>query len=412
MIATPTGRQLVSYGCWSLIAGAGALGAFFGCAEQGSLADEQPPPASTVPDRPAEIVDVNEAGADASVDAGCDAGDRNCTPHVLSCAETAWCPEASGVDARYALAAIWGTSATDVWAVGAAGSNVHWDGVKWTAMPSVTPYTLRAVVGTGPDDIWAVSSPSVIFHMTGTDAGAPTWQRVAAAADGAVINSNVLTRTVWAKNEDVLIGGDLFSPPAGIGKPKTYVQEWQTKRSPIAWSTLPGFDTVNVYALWGEDPDTLWAVGYSTNRGGVAYRRLPSTDGGVAGWEETDIQTSNGLTAVWGTSPSDVWAVGSRGTIRHWSGKAWQIVDSGTTTELRAVWGSGPADVWVAGDYGTLIHWNGSKWEATTAAFPVGIKPHIYGLWGSSPSAVWAVGQDGTILRFSGSIPAPKGDDR
>src|SRR5512140_1637448 len=53
------------------------------------------------------------------------------------------------------LTGIWGSSSTDLWAVGAAGTILHGDGRSWTPMASGVRETLHDVHGSGPSDVWA-----------------------------------------------------------------------------------------------------------------------------------------------------------------------------------------------------------------------------------------------------------------
>jgi photosystem II stability/assembly factor-like uncharacterized protein len=70
------------------------------------------------------------------------------------------------------LEAVAGSSPSDVWAVGAAGSIRHFTGGSdWAAVPSPTNMHLRAVWPTSPTDAWAVGEGGVILHWDGT-----SWQ--------------------------------------------------------------------------------------------------------------------------------------------------------------------------------------------------------------------------------------------
>src|SRR6185436_2340221 len=72
------------------------------------------------------------------------------------------------------LHAVWGASATDVFAAGAQGHVYHYDGVLWTWMGGVpTDKDLSALWGRGAGDLYAVGSNAagdsgVILHFDGT----------------------------------------------------------------------------------------------------------------------------------------------------------------------------------------------------------------------------------------------------
>lgn len=72
------------------------------------------------------------------------------------------------------LHAVWGSRADDVWAVGDAGTILHWDGIEWK--PSAAAFALgkkpdlRGVWGSAADDVWIVGD-TVALHYTGPKGG-------------------------------------------------------------------------------------------------------------------------------------------------------------------------------------------------------------------------------------------------
>jgi len=64
--------------------------------------------------------------------------------------------------------AMWGTSATDAWLVGSAGTIQRWDGSAFTSVTSPTTQDLDAVNGTGARDIYASGVNGAIVHWDGT----------------------------------------------------------------------------------------------------------------------------------------------------------------------------------------------------------------------------------------------------
>jgi hypothetical protein len=76
-----------------------------------------------------------------------------------------WSEMTSGTSA--ALRGVWGTSSSDVYAVGNSGTILHFDGTSWSEMTSGTSATMSAVWGTSPSDIFAVGS-ATILHFDGT----------------------------------------------------------------------------------------------------------------------------------------------------------------------------------------------------------------------------------------------------
>jgi hypothetical protein len=67
------------------------------------------------------------------------------------------------------LQAIWGSGASNVWAVGARGAIIHYDGTAWSQVTkSPATLTLHGVWGTAANDIWAVGDSGVIVHFDGS----------------------------------------------------------------------------------------------------------------------------------------------------------------------------------------------------------------------------------------------------
>jgi hypothetical protein len=68
-----------------------------------------------------------------------------------------------------------------VWAVGGGGTLLHWDGTAWTQVMSPTTNALNGVSGTSATDVWAVGAgtgfgPATVLHFNGT-----TWSSVSNA---------------------------------------------------------------------------------------------------------------------------------------------------------------------------------------------------------------------------------------
>jgi hypothetical protein len=64
----------------------------------------------------------------------------------------------------YGITGIWGSDPTDVWAVGYGGLIVHYDGSKWSMVPSGVDAGLDGVWGSASDNVWAVGTAGTIVH--------------------------------------------------------------------------------------------------------------------------------------------------------------------------------------------------------------------------------------------------------
>ena len=65
------------------------------------------------------------------------------------------------------LYSVWGSSASNVFAVGAGGRILRYNGTAWSAMTSPTNRNLARVAGSGANDVWVVGD-SVLVHFDGT----------------------------------------------------------------------------------------------------------------------------------------------------------------------------------------------------------------------------------------------------
>jgi hypothetical protein len=63
---------------------------------------------------------------------------------------------------------LWGTSDSDVWAVGAQGAIVHRDATKWSKVPTPSQVDWHAVRAVASNRAWIAGSEGAIAHWTGT----------------------------------------------------------------------------------------------------------------------------------------------------------------------------------------------------------------------------------------------------
>jgi uncharacterized protein YjdB len=215
---------------------------------------------------------------------------------------------------------VWGTSATDVYAVFSHGWIQHYDGTSWSEMESGTGTNLNGVWGTSPTDIYAVGDAGTILHYDGT-----TWSTMASGTFGVL-------RDVW------------------------------------------GTSATNVFAVGDID-------------------RILHYDG--TSWSPMASGAFPDTRCVWGSSASNVFAVSYDGRILHYDGTSWTIMPGGTGVPLEAVWGTSNTDVYALGWWGAIVHYDGANWSEMVS----GIGGSFYGVWGMSATDVYAVGQDDVILR-------------
>jgi predicted small lipoprotein YifL len=67
----------------------------------------------------------------------------------------------------YFIHAVWGSSPSNVFAVGAGGNILHYDGKSWSSMLQSTPEDLLAIWGSSATDVFAVGVGGTIVHYDG-----------------------------------------------------------------------------------------------------------------------------------------------------------------------------------------------------------------------------------------------------
>jgi len=242
-----------------------------------------------------------------------------------------------------ALLSVWGTSATDVWAVGADARDgtgplvIHYDGAAWSRVPT----------GQTAGGLWWVF---------GFDGG-PIYM----GGDGGVILR--------------YLGGAFTA------------------------MTTPGTNTV--FGIWGASPDDVWAVGGASDaRGGFAWRL---TGGGDAWTDEptlpTDVPPMAAVWKVFGTSASDAWLVGSNGVSMHWDGSALSRGDTGVGSSLFTVHGNAHRFVAVGGlANGIIVEYESGAWH--TVALDA-TAPGLSGVSIAGDDTGFAVGAYGSVYERS-----------
>lgn len=225
--------------------------------------------------------------------------------------EDGWSLVHSGLSG--ALLSVWGTSSTDVWAVGGDaldGSGptvIHFDGESWSRVPT----------GQSAGNLWWV------FGFEGGP---------------------------------VYMGGE-----GGV------ILRYQDGE--FTTMDTPGTDTV--FGIWGATPDDVWAVGgASDSTGGFAWRLEGDT------WVPepslpAEVQSGAAVWKAYGTSSDDAWLVGSNGVALHWDGSTLTPGETGVGSSLFTVHAGGGRYAAVGGGAtGFIVEYDGEAWTNVTPEPP------------------------------------------
>ena len=230
-----------------------------------------------------------------------------------------WSAMSSGT--TWWLEGVWGSSGSNVFAVGGDGTILHYNGSSWSAMSSGTSANyLGDVWGSSGSNVFAVGYWGTIQHYHGG-----SWSGMSSGTTNGLSG-------VWGSS-----GSNVFA----VGSSGAILHY-----NGSSWSAMSSGTTSYLHRLWGSSGSDVFAVG----GGGTILHYNGST------WSAMNSGTTNSLLGVWGSSGSNVFAVGDSGTILHYDGSNWSAMSSGTTDSLSGVWGSSGSNVFAVGDNGTILH--------------------------------------------------------
>lgn len=174
------------------------------------------------------------------------------------------------------LHAVTAIAANDVWAVGANGSQTcieHWNGKKWSVVASPSPGAqsnfLTGVAAFGPNDVWAVgnfmntgfyitpSTPeqTLVLHWNGTKwsvVPSPSPSFSAGGAGDSFWGLTVVSGAVWAV-------GATLDPASGVSE--TLIEQWNGSSWTVVPSPSPSAQNNILYGVAAVSGSDVWAVG-------------------------------------------------------------------------------------------------------------------------------------------------------
>ncbi|HEY0838981.1 MAG TPA: hypothetical protein VGD74_02225 [Vulgatibacter sp.] len=294
------------------------------------------------------------------------------------------------------LGGIWGTSSSNLWAVGS--GIFRFDGTTW--VPWVTSgMDLRAVHGSGPSDVWAVGASGVAVRFDGS-----TWSSTPAVGTRDLV-------TVWSGG-----GSDVWTASDQGGLFRWTGTAWQ--QDPFVMARLPriaGTSAFNLFAVGGNPRSSGQVLRWSGSnwieekKSAQVLRALLVTGGGTvavgeqgetlrrtpAGWRSARFTSEEPApvgAGIWASGDRDVWV--AAGTLHRWDGHAWtESFRDGP--RFRDVWGNAPNDVWAAGPSG-VSHFDGAAWT------PSSLQGSFAAVAGTARNDVWAISET-DVFHFDGA---------
>jgi photosystem II stability/assembly factor-like uncharacterized protein len=288
------------------------------------------------------------------------------------------------------------------WAVGEAGTILHYDGRAWQSVSSPTDKTLHSVAFASENDGWAVGEAGTILHYDGR-----AWRSITAPTTSAdeLVDVALLNDQGWAVGKRFntiseifeglilhlkagawsqvsipqtrpLHGVALASPDDGmiVGEAGT-VMRWDG----ITWTTANRFTQADLYAVT-LSADNVWAAG---ERGAFVHW--------IQGQPQVILTPFQVTLKRIGFSDSGIgWAVGAEGTILRYDGNAWSRIGVPISLDFSGLFIDGEDIPWVTGAGGVIGRVTADGWQLDTQPY-VDVDLTAIDMPGA-PAADWAVG--------------------
>jgi predicted outer membrane repeat protein len=333
--------------------------------------------------------------------------------------------------------AVWGSSARDVYAVGAtvhAPLLFHNDGSGWSNASPALPagwlaIHLFGIWGLSASDVYAVGAGfdaagnqvPLLYHNDGNG-----WTAAGLSLPAGWNYGHLLS--MWGSSaSDVYTVGWAYNA-VGYRMPLLYHNDG-TGWTEAALSLPAGWLSGQLFGVWGSGANDIYAVGQGVGEFGEAFPLFYHNDG--SGWRAASPSLPDGwglfsplygVWGIWGSSANDVYVVGSAidaagnqvPLLYHNDGSGWREASPSLPAEwssayLRSVWGSSAEDIYAVGwaydvaanQVPLLYHNDGTGWTAAVLSLPDGwSNGDLSSVWGSGASDVYAVGSsdDGPLL--------------
>lgn len=283
---------------------------------------------------------------------------------------------------------IWGSSATDVFAVGEQGTLLHSDGPSWRSMN------------------WAPGGDWGREHYHFDDVWGTSGSNVFAVGDGPCIAEGSLYSTAHVILHYNGLAWNRLRLPDGGNAPGSYGSPDGCARSPYN----------QLHAIWGRGPNEIYAMGspdYFLRYDGAQWRPIEYSRFNLTDRPEGDDSAQMPeVRDIIGFSDGTIYAVGRvfyaggwhKGMVR--SGGSWRPFATPSELEvIHGIWGTAADDLYAVG-YPTgslevLLHFDGWSWSAVSE-FDFCSGYDLYGLIGTGPSNLYTVG-GGCVLHYDGT---------
>jgi hypothetical protein len=328
----------------------------------------------------------------------CSAGACSYSPQLIACSAgcsnnacnpSGWTLANSDTDSN--LHAVWGSSASAVWAVGENGTLDFYDGVRWgvrPAPPALFGSPVTAVHGSGPNDVYAIAyindgvsgSPHELIHFDGSQ-----W-----SLTGANLGNSCLFTGLYATGN---ASGDVYVSCYSGNSGTSLMRVNGTTVTTIATDTTTGcnFDDGRGTAVYPFAANNIIVAGCNTWQ-----------------WDGAKVNVIGGTqvpaNSLYVAGPKAIFAAyadSGWGGLRSpmlWNGSAWTMLSLGLSGSMGGISGTSATRVFVAGWDSKPLIYTYDGFSMTRVAMPDGTS-QLNAIWAAPTGEVFAVGQSGTIVK-------------
>lgn len=227
------------------------------------------------------------------------------------------------------------------WAVGEGGIILRYKSGEWLKESSPTSMSLRSLHMVSSDEGWAVGDDNTLIYYSGG-----TWRKMDKPAGFRLWQPHLGKITMLSKDSGWVVGTG--------GTILHYVNgKWMKMRSPV---------NLSIAAVCVIDSNGAWAVGLQYWCDDVRHAKsyLLHYDG--VRWERSYGPIDPTIYSLQMLSNEDGWAVGKYGTILQCNQGTWMPVDSPTNKTLTSVCVNSVGEGWAVGA-GVILHYQNGVWS-------------------------------------------------
>jgi hypothetical protein len=270
---------------------------------------------------------------------------------------------------------------------------LHFDGSRWTRVPTPSRFPIAAITMDAPGDGWALAD-TTILHYTG---GA--WQLFPTAAVTFGTGASLYHISMSSPDDGWIAGSQESSAQGGATSFLLHFQNGQWL--PYQGGILNSIGYLNDLSM--RSPNDGWATASTYTADSETGVVLHYQDGS---WTAVGSGFPGAtLSSVAAAGPNEAWAVGiggpSAGIIVHCLDGVCQQVPSPTPNILSVITSRSTSEGWIGGDGAVIFRRDGSQW---TQRSPTYHQVSLTGLLAFSDRDGWAIGQSSGVSLPPGAV--------